>query len=178
MPSLPLGNIRSRIVYAGTGVDGFNKDERWIWLWPTDIKISPDLAGGDYGASLPQREATARSMPCDPPCPISRGRIYGPADGPVAVCVGLRRGYTNGSAWASGEVLDAGVSSFKVQLEFCSFLSVNELYLPGRHIQEILQGPKSPLDHKHLHVCSLIPTLCLCVSRRTNSITLKLTAWL
>lgn len=30
MPSLPLGNIRSRIVYTGTGVDGFNKDERWI----------------------------------------------------------------------------------------------------------------------------------------------------
>lgn len=114
-------------------------------------------------------------MPCDPPRPISRGRIYGPADGPVLYVL---VGYTNGGAWVSGEVLDAGVSSFKVQLEFCSFLSVNELYLPGGHIQEILQGPKSPLDHKHLHVCSLIPTLCLCVSRRTNSITLKLTALL
>lgn len=77
------------IVYTRTGVDGFNKDEHWIWLWPTDIKISLDLANRDYGASLPQREATACSMPCDPLHSISCGRT-GPTD--RAVCVGLRHG--------------------------------------------------------------------------------------
>lgn len=50
---------------------------------PTDIKISPDLAGVDYGESLPQQEVTAHSMPCDPPLQINQGRIYGPADGSV-----------------------------------------------------------------------------------------------
>lgn len=113
------------IVYTGTGVDGFNKDERWIWLWPADIKISPDLANRDYSASLSQQEVTARSMPCDPVHPISRGRKYGP---PCSVCGSLMwiTGYTNGDAWVSGEVLDADVSGFKVQLEFCSILNVSE----------------------------------------------------
>lgn len=35
---------------------------------------------------------------------------------------------------------------------------------------------KSPQNHKHLHVCSLIPTLSLCLSQRSNSITLNLNA--
>lgn len=35
---------------------------------------------------------------------------------------------------------------------------------------------KSPQNHKHLLVCSLIPTLSLCLSQRSNSITLNLNA--
>lgn len=83
MPSLPLGNIHSQLFTPEQVWTALIKMKHWIWLWPRDIKISLDLANEDYSASLPQREATAQSMPCNPLHSTSLGRIYGSADGPM-----------------------------------------------------------------------------------------------
>lgn len=115
-------------------------DELRIQLWLADMKISPDLAGVDYAGSLPRRGATARSMPCDPVRPISPIRIYGPPDGALGWMRWVPAVHTHTAVRGCPErceTLVFQVSDRILQL----FLSVNELYLPRGHIEEVLQGP-------------------------------------
>lgn len=107
--SSSLGNYSLPNCSHSTGAD-----ELWIQLWLADMKISPDLAGGDYTGSLPQRGATARSMPCNPVRPISPIRIHGPTDGALGwMCWVPAAAHTHCSAWVSREVWDARVSGFR-----------------------------------------------------------------
>lgn len=105
------------------------------------MKISPDLAGGDYTGSLPQRGATARSMPRDPVRPISPIRIYGPANGALGwMCWVHAAAHTHTAVRGCPERCETLV--FQVSDRILQiFLSVNELYLPRGHIEEVLQGP-------------------------------------
>lgn len=76
-------------------------------------------------------------------------------------CVGVRRGARRRCFRFQG-------SAGFLQLSQCKWIITSQGAYTGN-----TKGPKSPLDHKHLHVCSLIPTLSLCLSLRSNSITLQ-----
>lgn len=178
MPSVLLGEIRFQLFI--TGVDSFNKEEHWNSLWPRDIKISlwPCKQGLECKSATAGGNCTqhaARSSPLN-----KLGQNLWPHRHLSAVGFVSVSAYGTHKWWCGGVRRDARGGCFQFQGSAGILqLSIWKWIIPSLGTQTgNTMSPKSPLGHKHLYICNLIPTLSFCLSLKSNNIILKMAALL